>query len=72
MRPEARGRGLGAALLRHLIGEAADRDCGRMEWSVLDWNTPAIEFYTRMGARPLEDWTIFRLTAASLIRRGAP
>jgi len=68
VRPEARGRGLGAALLRHLIGRAADRGCGRMEWAVLDWNTPAIEFYSRMGARPLGDWTVFRLTGSALGR----
>jgi GNAT superfamily N-acetyltransferase len=70
VRPEARGQGLGAALLRRLIGLAADRGCGRMEWAVLDWNTPAVEFYRRMGARPLEDWTVFRLTGTALRRPG--
>jgi GNAT superfamily N-acetyltransferase len=72
VRPEARGQGLGAALLRHLIGLAADRGCGRMEWAVLDWNTPAVEFYRRMGARPLDDWTVFRLTGTALSRPGLP
>ncbi len=70
VRPDARGKGLGSALLRHLVGIAADRGCGRMEWAVLDWNTPAIDFYKRMGAGPLDDWTVFRLTRAALRRPG--
>ncbi|HEY1763813.1 MAG TPA: GNAT family N-acetyltransferase [Opitutaceae bacterium] len=72
VRPEARGQGLGAALLRHLVGIAADRGCGRMEWAVLDWNSPAIEFYSRMGAKPMNDWTVFRLTGSALSRRPLP
>jgi GNAT superfamily N-acetyltransferase len=70
VRPAARGKGLGSALLRHLVGIAADRGCGRMEWSVLDWNTPAIDFYKRMGAQPLDDWSVFRLTGEALRRPG--
>ncbi len=68
VRPAARGKGLGSALLRHLAGLAADRGCGRMEWAVLDWNSPAIDFYKRMGAVPLDDWTVFRMTGAALRR----
>jgi GNAT superfamily N-acetyltransferase len=62
VRPEKRGRGYGRALLVHLAQIARDRGCGRMEWAVLDWNEPAIEFYKKLGARPLDDWRIFRLT----------
>jgi GNAT superfamily N-acetyltransferase len=62
VRPEKRGRGYGRALLVHLAKIARDRGCGRMEWAVLDWNQPAIEFYGKLGARPLDDWKIFRLT----------
>src|SRR3546814_15102369 len=54
--PEARGVGVGAALLRHLAGVALDRGCGRFEWAVLDWNEPAKAFYARMGAELMADW----------------
>ncbi len=64
--PPARGRGIGKALLTRLAELAIERGCGRVEWAVLDWNAPAIEFYRRMGARPMEEWTTFRLTGASL------
>ena len=64
--PAQRGRGYGKALLRHVARLAVERGCERMEWSVLDWNTPAIEFYRGLGARPLEDWTIYRLQGESL------
>jgi GNAT superfamily N-acetyltransferase len=64
--PAQRGRGYGKALLRHVARLAVERGCERMEWSVLDWNTPAIEFYRGLGARPLEDWTIYRLQGKSL------
>jgi GNAT superfamily N-acetyltransferase len=64
--PSARGRGIGKALLTRLAEIAIERNCGRVEWSVLDWNTPSIEFYRRMGARPLDEWTTFRLTGESL------
>jgi GNAT superfamily N-acetyltransferase len=60
--PEMRGRGIGKALLRELAGIAMQRGCARMEWAVLDWNTPAIDFYRSLGAIPLDEWTIFRLT----------
>jgi GNAT superfamily N-acetyltransferase len=60
--PEKRGRGYGRALLVRLAEIARDRECGRMEWAVLDWNEPAIQFYRKLGARPNEEWTIYRLT----------
>src|SRR5262249_12430806 len=60
--PEARDRGFGRQLLAHLARVAGDRGCGRLEWSVLDWNQPAIGFYEKLGAIPMEDWTIYRLT----------
>jgi GNAT superfamily N-acetyltransferase len=72
VRPESRGKGLGKALLLHLAQLAGTLGCGRMEWAVLDWNTPAIEFYRRTGAIPLEDWTIFRLTGDALRGHGTP
>lgn len=59
--PRFRGQGLGEAMLRHLSRIAAERGCGRFEWSVLDWNDPAIRFYRKVGARPLDEWTVFRL-----------
>ena len=61
VRPAARGRGVGKALLRAVARVARDRDCGRIEWSVLDWNKPSIDFYLSLGARPLDEWTMFRL-----------
>ncbi len=66
VRPSARGVGLGKALLGHLAGLAVERGCGRLEWSVLDWNEPAIGFYQRLGARALDDWTQYRLTGPAL------
>lgn len=60
--PDARGRGAGSALLRHLAREAVAGDCGRMEWVVLDWNELAQTFYQRRGARHLDDWQYYRLT----------
>jgi GNAT superfamily N-acetyltransferase len=62
VKPEARGHGYGRALLVHLAQIAQSRDCGRMEWAVLDWNEPAIGFYKTLGAKPQHDWTVFRLT----------
>ena len=62
VRPDARGKGYGRALLVHLAKIASERGCGRMEWAVLDWNEPAIKFYRTLGAAPNEEWTIFRLT----------
>lgn len=68
VKPEMRGRGYGRKLLVHLAKIARDRGCGRMEWAVLDWNEPAIGFYKTIGARPLEDWRIFRLTGNGISR----
>jgi GNAT superfamily N-acetyltransferase len=64
--PEARGTGAGKALLQHLARIAVSRGCGRFEWSVLDWNEPAIQFYESLGARPQDEWTTYRLTGAAL------
>lgn len=66
VRPEWRGRGFGKALLTELARVANVRGCGRMEWAVLDWNLPAIEFYESFGARRLREWQICRLTGAAL------
>src|SRR5438132_3177058 len=60
--PEKRGKGYGRALLVDLAKIAYDRACGRMEWAVLDWNEPAIKFYRSLGAKRLEEWTVFRVT----------
>jgi GNAT superfamily N-acetyltransferase len=64
--PKFRGSGFGRALLAHLAALAVERGCGRFEWSVLDWNEPAIGFYTKLGAKPMADWTIFRVTGDAL------
>jgi GNAT superfamily N-acetyltransferase len=66
VRPEFRGGGYGKALLVELARLAVDRGCGRLEWSVLDWNEPSIDFYKALGAKPMDEWTTFRLTAAAL------
>jgi len=66
VRPAARGRGVGRALLAHLARLTVDRGYGRLEWAVLDWNEPAIGFYRRLGAVAMSDWTTWRLTGASL------
>jgi len=66
VRPAARKHGVGFALLRALARIALDRDCGRLDWSVLTWNELAISFYTRIGARHMDDWTTFRLTGDAL------
>jgi GNAT superfamily N-acetyltransferase len=68
--PEARGRGIGKALIAHCARLAVSRGCGRFEWSVLDWNAPAISFYRGIGAEILPDWRICRLTGPSLERLG--
>ena len=62
VKPEKRGKGYGRALLVELAKIARDRGCGRMEWAVLDWNEPAIKFYRALGAKPMDEWTVFRLT----------
>jgi GNAT superfamily N-acetyltransferase len=64
--PQWRRRGLGTRLLRHLAREAVARKCGRLEWSVLDWNEPAIRFYEKLGARAMNEWTVFRVTGDAL------
>ena len=64
--PEQRGRGIGRALLQRLAKIAVERDCGRLEWAVLDWNRDAIGFYERLGARPNSEWTVYRLAGESL------
>ena len=61
-----RGTGIGKALLRHIAGIACERNCGRLEWAVLDWNEPAIAFYEQMGAHPVAGWTTYRLTGDAL------
>lgn len=71
VRPEARGSGLGKALLAHLAALALERDCARLEWSVLDWNAPAIGFYQKLGARLMDEWTVMRLDEGALARLGA-
>ncbi len=62
VRPEQRGKGYGRALLIHLAKIARERGCGRLEWAVLDWNEPAIEFYRKLGAKRMDEWIVFRLT----------
>ena len=71
VRPAARGSGLGKALLAQLAALALARDCARLEWSVLDWNEPAIGFYRKLGARLMDEWTVMRLDGADLARLGA-
>ena len=66
VKPHLRGKGIGLALLKHLAGIATGRGRGRLEWGVLDWNQPAIRFYTKLGAVPLDDWTKYRLTGEAL------
>jgi GNAT superfamily N-acetyltransferase len=66
VKPTFRKRGVGRALMHHIAKLANERKCGRMEWTVLDWNEPAIEFYRGLGAQPLEEWRIFRLTGSAL------
>lgn len=68
VRPEARGRGIGKALLVELAKIAVERGCARMEWSVLDWNQPAIDFYCSLGAAPMSEWTTFRMTEDAIMR----
>ena len=69
--PEMRGRGFGRAMLIQLARIARERKCGRFEWSVLDWNEPAINFYKSLGAVPMDEWTIFRVTGSALDRLAA-
>ena len=66
VKPEARGRGFGKALLARLASIAKSRNCGRLEWAVLNWNQPSIDFYESLGARSLDDWKVYRLTGEAL------
>jgi len=66
IKPEFRGKGIGREMLALLAKLAVERGCGRLEWAVLNWNTRAIDFYKRLGAQPMDDWTVFRLTGKSL------
>ena len=68
VKPEMRGKGIGRSLLRHLARLTQERNCGRLEWSVLDWNESAIGFYKSLGAVPMDDWTIFRMRGEALAR----
>ena len=68
VKPEHRGKGYGLALLVDLAKIAHQRGCGRMEWAVLNWNEPAIEFYKKLGAKPLDEWKIFRLNREGIAR----
>lgn len=66
VRPTHRGKGYGRALLAHLARIALERGCGRFEWAVLDWNEPAIGFYKALGAKPMDEWTVYRITGDAL------
>ena len=66
VRTPYRGQGYGEALLRHLAQTAVERGCGRLEWSVLDWNQRAIDFYRKLGAEPMDEWTVFRVSGDAL------
>ncbi len=70
MRPEYRGKGYGKGLLTKLAQIAVERGCGRLEWSCLDWNKPSIDFYRSMGAVPMDDWTVYRITGETLAALG--
>ena len=64
--PEYRGNGYGKALLKKLAEIAVERDCGRLEWSCLDWNKPSIEFYLSLGAKPMDEWSVYRMAGDTL------
>jgi len=66
VKPEFWGKSIGKLLLAYLGKIAQERDCGRIEWSVLDWNDPAIQFYKKLGAKPMDEWTVFRITGESI------
>ena len=68
VRPNLRGKGYGRARLERLAQIAHERGCGRMEWAVLDWNEPAIQFYKKLGAQPMDEWTVFRLTREGIAK----
>ncbi len=66
--PECRGKGVGTALLKRLAQITVERGCGRLEWACLDWNRPSIDFYLSLGAKPMDEWTTYRLTGETLVR----
>jgi GNAT superfamily N-acetyltransferase len=66
VKPEFRGRGMGRRMLSYLANLTKARHCGRLEWAVLDWNEPAVKFYKNIGARPMDEWTVFRVTGEAL------
>ncbi len=68
--PEYRGKGYGKGLIQALARIAVERGCGRLEWWCLDWNTPSIEFYRSLGAVPMEEWTVYRITGSTLLELG--
>jgi GNAT superfamily N-acetyltransferase len=68
VRPAMRGKGIGRAMLVYLARLALERKCGRLEWAVLNWNEPAIGFYKKLGARPMDEWTVYRLVGDALKR----
>jgi GNAT superfamily N-acetyltransferase len=71
VKPEYRGKGIGKALLKYLAAKALKEECGRLEWAVLDWNEPSINFYKSLGARPMEEWIVYRLTGDSMKKLSA-
>ena len=66
VKPEMRGKGMGKIMLAFLAGLALERNCGRLEWWVLDWNEPSISFYKKLGAVPMDEWTVYRVTGNNL------
>lgn len=66
VRPECRGKGYGKAILKELARIAVERGCGRLEWWCLDWNRPSVDFYLSLGAEPMKDWTVYRITGETL------
>ena len=68
VRPECRGKGYGKAILKKLAQIAVERSCGRLEWWCLDWNKPSIDFYVSLGAEPMSDWTVYRITGDTLTK----
>ena len=71
VRPECRSKGYGKALLKELARIAVERGCGRLEWWCLDWNKPSIDFYLSLGAKPMDEWTVFRIAGETLQQLGS-
>ena len=72
VKPEWRGQGIGRALFLHCVGQAYQRGCSRMDWAVLDWNQSSIDFYRSLGAEPMPDWTLYRLSESDIARLAPP